>query len=83
LFIQSDDVEVVSSFAPSKDKDSIPMKEVPKLNTSPSGTKVAPKPPMTPVDKDKKKKKGLFGGLFGGKKKGRDNNAAATRSKRR
>lgn len=42
-----------------------PMAEVPKLNTSVSITSRSSKPPATP---DKRKKKGLFGGLFGKKK---------------
>lgn len=46
--------------------DPVPMAEAPKTN-GPS-SKSSAKPPFTP-DKDRKKKKGLFGGLFGKKKK--------------
>jgi hypothetical protein len=42
----------------------VPMKEAPRINTSSSRSTT--KTPSTP---DKKKKKGLFGGLFGKKKR--------------
>jgi hypothetical protein len=51
---------------PESHKEPSPMKEVPKTNASASSRAAAGgKPPATP---DKRKKKGLFGGLFGGKK---------------
>jgi hypothetical protein len=58
----------------------MPMTEVPKINSTSSFLKSGPKPPMTPGDKDKKKKKGLFGGLFG-KKKGKETAAVTPRGR--
>lgn len=48
-----------------KSESASPGKEVAKLNTSVSTTSRNSKPPVTP---DKRRKKGLFGGLFGKKK---------------
>jgi hypothetical protein len=65
-----------------KKEDPAPMSEAPKINASLS--KSSTKPPATP-DKDRKKKKGIFGGLFGGKKKSKDTSAtprAGSRNRR-
>jgi PDZ domain len=55
-----------------------PMKELPKLNSSFSLASRNSKPPTTP---DKRKKKGLFGGLFG-KKKTKDSTTPAASTER-
>jgi hypothetical protein len=59
---ESEDVEV-KRISPKK-QDPAPMSESPKKNSASRSTS---KPPATP-DKGQKKKKGLFGGLFGKKK---------------
>jgi hypothetical protein len=65
---ESEEVDITNYQSKERPK---PMSEAPKINASSSATKMASKPPATP-DKDRKKKKGLFGGLFGGKKKVRE-----------
>jgi PDZ domain len=68
------EVEAPSHMAQLKGKESSesPMKEVPKMNSSTTGSVVSrgsgAKPPPTTPDK-RVRKKGLFGGLFGGGKK--------------
>ena len=62
---QADEVEV--KHTPAREEKVSPSHEAPKMNVSHSARNPN-RPPVTP-DKDKKKKKGLFGGLFGGKKK--------------
>ena len=54
------------------------MKEVPKINATAS-MKSSTRSQATPGEKEKKKKKGLFGGLFGKKKK--DNGASTPGSR--
>jgi hypothetical protein len=68
---ESEDVEVKRG-SPKK-LDPTPMSEAPKSNGS---GRVSSKPPATP-DKNQKKKKGLFGGLFG-KKKSKDAGGSTT-----
>lgn len=70
-----EEVEVTHSFRREADV-VVPMKEGPKLNTvMSSGSRSSLKPPVTP---DKKKKKGLFGGLFGKKKTKEDSSTPAS-----
>lgn len=69
---ETGDIEV-KRISPKK-RDPVPMSEGQKVGSSSRGGPI--KPPVTP-DKDKKKKKGLFGGLFG-KKKSKDGPATGT-----
>jgi PDZ domain len=68
--VSQDDVAHIQVLAAMERKEPVPVpKEALKQNPT-SVSKVSPsKPPATP---DKRKKKGLFGGLFGGKKKSKE-----------
>jgi PDZ domain len=63
--LEQHEVEAPPHMTAEKQETVSPMKEVPKLNSSVSSMSRNSKPPVTP---DKRKKKGLFGGLFGKKK---------------
>lgn len=58
-------------------KDPAMSTDVPKINSVAGSKVITVKPPVTP---DKRKKKGLFGGLFGGKKKTKDQSDTPTRT---